>query len=149
MASTYLEALAGRAEEIPRSGEQVSIVDLGTHCRGAVFLDGEAYRTAELEKRVEEIASDFEGFHFGRFDLRAPSYEHFMRGEDIWVLELNGVSSEATHIYDPKHSLLQAWSILARQWRWAFEIGRANRDAGHEPLSLKETATLIREYRRR
>ncbi|MEO1086132.1 MAG: SNARE-like domain protein, partial [Acidobacteriota bacterium] len=89
----------------------------------------------------------FDGFHFGRFDLRAPSYDHFQRGEGIYALELNGVSSEATHIYDPKHSLFEAWAILGRQWRHAYAIGDANRRAGHAPLSVGDVVELIRAYR--
>ena len=149
LADTYLAALGERREETPAAGESVRLVDLGTHCRGAVFLDGERYRTSELEARIEEIAGAFDGFHFGRFDIRAPSYEHFSRGEGLQVLELNGVSSEATHIYDPKHSLFEAWGILRRQWRWAFEIGDHNRKNGHPPLGVRETLRLIRDYQRR
>ncbi|MEM1178876.1 MAG: alpha/beta fold hydrolase [Acidobacteriota bacterium] len=146
LADTYLEALGDRAESVPAEGESVQLVDLGTHCRGAVFLDGETYRTPELEAAVEAAASSLDGFHFGRFDLRAPSYDHFRRGEDIWVLELNGVSSEATHIYDPKHGLFEAWGILFRQWRLAFAIGAGNRDAGHAPLTLGHVMKLLRAY---
>ncbi|MEM8994073.1 MAG: hypothetical protein AAGF23_04695, partial [Acidobacteriota bacterium] len=149
LADTYLEALGDRADHVPAAGESVELVDLGTHCRGAVFLDGEVHRTPELEDAVEAAARSFDGFHFGRFDLRAPSYEHFRRGEGIYVLELNGVSSEATHIYDPKHSLFQAWAILFRQWRYAYAIGDANRRAGEAPLTLGEVIGLIRAYRAR
>jgi len=115
----------------------------------AIRSTRERWRSPELEDCIEEIATAVDGFHFGRFDIRAPSYEHFRRAEELRVLELNGVSSEATHIYDPKYSLLRAWRILLRQWRWAFEIGHANREAGHEPRGLRATRRLLREYRRR
>jgi hypothetical protein len=136
-ARAYFERLAGRLEEVPPLGEVVPLTDLGTHCRGAVFLDGAAHLRAELAAAIEAMARGFDGFHFGRFDLKAPSVEHFRRGEGLKVLELNGVTSEATHIYDPRHGLLHAWTVLARQWTLAFEIGRENRERGAvvEPLS--------------
>ena len=149
MAPTYLRRFHDRLREVPVAGEAVRLVEVGTHCLGAVFVDGDTYRTARLEDAVEAIAAPIEGFHFGRFDMRAPSFEHFRRGEQISVLELNGVTSEATHIYDPKHRVWQAWGILFEQWRLAFEIGRRNRDAGHEPASWPEVLRLVREYRRR
>jgi len=64
------------------------------------------------------------------------------------VLELNGVTSEATHIYDPGNSLLEAYRVLFRQWSWAYQIGRRNRERGCE---ITPALTLVRElldYRR-
>jgi len=46
------------------------------------------------------------------------------------IVELNGVTSEATHIYDPKLSLFGAYRVLFEQWRIAFEIGYLNRTRG-------------------
>ena len=46
------------------------------------------------------------------------------------VIELNGVSSEATNIYDPRGTLWAAYRTLFRQWRLAFRIGAANRALG-------------------
>ena len=66
---------------------------------------------------------------------------------DIRIIELNGVTSEATHIYDRRYSVGAAWKTLFRQWRLAFEIGRANRDAGNPPTGLFEIVRLLRAYR--
>jgi hypothetical protein len=134
-------------EEVPALGEVVRLVEIGTHCRGAIFVDGMKYKIAALEDAVEELARSFEGFYFGRFDLRAPSLEAFGEG-DFKVLELNGVSSESTHIYDPKYRLVDAWGILCRQWRLAFEVGARNRARGFEPASLREVVGMVWGRRR-
>jgi hypothetical protein len=42
--------------------------------------------------------------------------------------------------------LIGGWKTLFRQWRLAFEIGRANRDAGHPPTGLFEIVGLLRAY---
>jgi hypothetical protein len=66
------------------------------------------------------------------------------------VIELNGVSAEATHIYDPAISVLDAYRVLFRQWRLAFEIGALNRDHGARPMHAIELANLIwRRLRRK
>jgi hypothetical protein len=63
------------------------------------------------------------------------------------VLELNGVTSEATHIYDPKNSLFTAYKVLFSQWRIAFEIGEQNRRRNFAPTSLWALAGLLIEFR--
>jgi len=65
----------------------------------------------------------------------------------LWV-ELNGVTSEATHIYDPKLSVWEAYRVLFEQWRIAFEIGHQNRAHGVRPTPVWQLPAMIREYRR-
>ena len=71
-----------------------------------------------------------------------------MQGRNLRVVELNGVTSEATHIYDPKLSLWQAYKVLFQQWRIAFEIGARNCAAGAKPTTPTELFRLIRQYSR-
>ncbi len=148
-APTYLERLAERLLEVPPAGTRVPLVEVGNHCRGALFLDGRELATPELARRVDEIAQSFDGFYFGRFDLKAPSLDHFRTGRDLSVIEVNGVTSEATHIYHPGSSLLAGWRTLFEQWRLAFEIGAENRRRGTRPATARELLELLRERRRR
>jgi hypothetical protein len=143
----YLRKNAERAEETPAAGEQVQLVELGTHCRGAIFLDGGQNVTPALEKTVDRMARTFDGFYFGRFDVRVSSVEDLREGRNLRIIEVNGVTSEATHIYDPKLSLWQAYSILLEQWRVAFEIGARNRARGTRPAGMFELLRSMREYR--
>ena len=78
-----------------------------------------------------------------RLDLRAPSAECFLEGRDFKVLEINGVTSEASHIYDRKYSLWQAYRVLFEQWRLAFEVGARNRDRGVRPATIGEFLRLL------
>ncbi len=82
-ADAYLAGLGTRAEEVPRAGEAVRLTDLGTHCRGAVFLEGRDLVTPRLEAAIDRISRSFDGFYFGRFDLRVPSEEAARQGEQI------------------------------------------------------------------
>lgn len=143
MGRFFLEKFAARLDDVPAAGERVELTELGTHCRGAVFLDGAELVTPELSAEVERVSRMFEGFYFGRYDVRTTSAEAFQRGE-FKVIELNGLTSEATSIYDPKHSVWFGWRVLCRQWARAFAIGAANRARGERVWSVREIRELLR-----
>ncbi|MDT8389941.1 MAG: VTT domain-containing protein [Lentisphaeria bacterium] len=147
MASHYLKVNRNRLGTVVPMGESVRLVDIGTHCRGAIFLDGGRLVTPGLLDRLDAIGMAYEGFFFGRYDVRAESPEAFSEGR-FTILELNGLTSEATHIYDPRHSLGYAYRILFEQWRLAFEIGAANRARGYPVTGLAGLWRLWRSFRR-
>ncbi|MEK7727414.1 MAG: VTT domain-containing protein, partial [candidate division KSB1 bacterium] len=146
MAAFYLDKHKAHLFEVPLHGHRVQLVEIGTHCRGAMFLDGAEVKTQALSEAIDAISKNFAGFYFGRYDIRTPSVEDFKRGQNFKVIELNGVTSEATNIYDPRNGLLQAYRVLLRQWRIAFEIAAENRTAGARPLALRELLRLVRGY---
>ena len=146
LADAYLERNAERLEDVPAKGETVQIIDIGTHSKGAIFLDGGYLKTDALEAEIDAVCRGYQGFYFGRFDVRSASAEAFGRGE-FKIIELNGVTSEATSIYDPKNSLFAAYRILFEQWRIAFEIGAQNRSSGAKPTSVRHLLKLIYQSR--
>lgn len=149
MAKFYLEKQRENLWDVPDKGEERQLVELGTHCRGAIFLDGIWAKTSELEDAIDKVSKHFDGFYFGRYDIRTPCVEDFKQGKNFKVIELNGVTSEATNIYDPKNSLLTAYRVLFKQWRMAFEIGAQNQRRGAKPTSLRELIKLVVEFRKR
>jgi len=144
MARIHLKKHENDWYDIPANGEEIKLVEVGTHCRGAMFLNGASIKTPELEARIDEISKSFKGFYFGRYDIRAPSIDDLKKGAGFKVVELNGVTSEATHIYDPKNSLLNGYRVLMQQWRMAFEIGALNRQGGVKPGSVRALFNLLR-----
>ncbi|MGZ4730584.1 MAG: hypothetical protein ACXVZH_00440 [Terriglobales bacterium] len=60
------------------------------------MLNGGDTITPALEEVIDRIARNFDGFFFGRFDIPVPSREDFMAGRNLKIVELNGVTSEAT-----------------------------------------------------
>jgi hypothetical protein len=73
----------------------------------------------------------------------------FKAGRNFKIVELNGVTSEATHIYDPRNSLIDAYRVLFEQWRIAFEIGAKNRERGVRPSTLRELFRMLTDFRNR
>ncbi|MEM7388071.1 MAG: hypothetical protein AAF514_24310 [Verrucomicrobiota bacterium] len=146
MARFFLGRFEDRLAEIPPAGEVIKLTELGTHCRGSVFEDANHLKTEALRRTMDEISRPFEGFHFGRYDLRVPDAEHLQQGLGIKILELNGVSSESGHIYHPGNRLWKGYRDLMHQWKIAFEIGASNRAKGHRPLEWGELRDLIRQH---
>ena len=146
MARYFLDTFSERLDERPAAGQRIILSELGTHSRGALFLDGRALRTRALELEIERISRSLSGFHFGRYDVRAASIEEFMAGR-FKVIELNGLTSEATSMYDPAHSVWFGWRTLRRQWRIAFDIASEHRANGIRPLGLRDTWRLVRTRR--
>ncbi|WOO40563.1 alpha/beta fold hydrolase [Rubellicoccus peritrichatus] len=149
MAKFFLDKFENRLDDVLESGEKITLTDLGTHCRGSLFLDGSELSTPATLAAFDEISRHFDGFWFGRYDVRVPSETDLAKGKNIKVIELNGLSSEATYIYDPKHSYWFGLKTLAKQWRIAFKIASLNRKAGHKNLSTLQVFGLFFDYRSR
>jgi pimeloyl-ACP methyl ester carboxylesterase/membrane protein DedA with SNARE-associated domain len=145
MYKVFARRHAALLDSVIEKGISFQLVDVGTHARGALFLNGEHLITEELDEVFNTISVPIKGFYFGRFDVRVPSKEDLTQGVNIRILELNGVTSEATHIYDPSTRLIDAYRTLAHQWKLAFEIGTANlRSGGHSTSMFRLLALVIR-----
>ena len=143
MAPFHFRHHRDRLFHVPRFGESIALVEVGTHCRGALFLDGSAVLSPALASVIDRISKRFESFYFGRYDIRTPSIEDFRQGRNFKIVELNGVTSEATHIYQPGNSIWNAYRTLMQQWRIAFEIGAANRSRGVQPSSVRRLLAAL------
>jgi hypothetical protein len=133
-------------------GEVFLLGEVGNHCQGTLFRSGEALRTPALETRIDAIARAVPGFLIGRFDVRYANRERFMAGEDLAILELNGVTAEPTDVYDPHRTIWSSYQALFEQWRQVFTIGAANRRLGHPGASWRRLLRLgvqhLRDARR-
>ncbi|RJP35897.1 MAG: hypothetical protein C4547_08460 [Phycisphaerales bacterium] len=147
-AETFLARMDGQAERVPSAGEPVPLVIAGNHCQGTMFRDGAHLKTAALEESIDRIARRFDGFFFGRFDVRYRDVDEFKAGRGFSIIELNGVTSESTNLYDPEWSLWRAYGVLFRQWEILFRIGHENRRLGHRPSALARVVADARRYYR-
>ncbi|WP_215745595.1 MULTISPECIES: D-alanine--D-alanine ligase [Gluconobacter] len=126
----YLPRLAGKEKNVLAKGEEMPLVFAGNHCKGSVFRDGRADTTDALTARLDAIMKDIPDFHFGRVDVKAASIEDLRRGENFRIIEINGVGSEATHIWDRRTTLWEAYRAQFSHYRQTFLIGAANRARG-------------------
>ena len=91
---------------------------------------------------------DLPDFHFGRLDIRFESRAALRAGERFRIIEVNGVGSEATHIWDPDARIWSAYRDQFRHYRAAFEIGAEMRRRGIRPTPLLELLSFWRLQRR-
>lgn len=131
-----------RLRYVPAAGERVALFELGFSSHDATYADRRDLLTADLEDRIDTISRAHPGFFIGRFDVCAASADDLKRGR-FHVLELNGVSSEPMHIYDPAISIAQALHVLLSRARDAFAIGAANRAQGTVPTPASALLRLV------
>lgn len=122
--------------------DEAASVLFGFTCHEAEYRDVPHWGSPRLERAIDAIGRAVPGFFIGRFDVCAGSVDELRRGE-FAIVELNGVLSEPTQIYDPATSFARACTTLIRQWRFAFETGAANRARGTVPTSLRELVSLV------
>jgi len=146
MAKVHLEKQVHHLWDVPAAGEEVQLVEIGNHCRGAVFLDGTALVTPAMEETFDRVTKGFEGFYFGRYDVLVPTARDLQAGRNFKIIELNGGTSEATSIYDPKNSLFEAYRVLFEQWRILFEIARRNVERGVRPERTSDLLKRLGRY---
>ena len=144
----YLPRLRDRLGTVVPADATVALVFAGNHCKGSVFHDGAALVTPELTARIDDFARAIPGFRFGRIDLRFPADAALRAGRDLLVLEVNGVGSEATHIWDGTCSLRDAYRAQLAHHRMAWDLGRAMRAQGHAPASLRAVLRAWKRQRR-
>ncbi len=136
----YKQALLA---SVPASGESVVVEPIGNHCRGTTFLDGNHLMAPALERAVGSIMTAVDGVYYGRLDVKAQDDEALRQGRFL-VMELNGVTSEPGHIYDPSYSIFRCWRELLRHLAYLPKLSAALREQGHRPTTLR---SLWKRYR--
>ena len=145
----FLQKHTAELDEVPPRGVVLPLGSLGTHARGAVFRDGNHLATPELAAALGRLLEPYPGFHFGRFDLKAPGPEALSAGRGLQIIELNGITAERTHIYDPKGKWLAGIGQLLAQWKSCYLIGEANAKRGARVPRWWDVLLELPRYRKR
>ncbi|SDJ96292.1 hypothetical protein SAMN05421823_101533 [Catalinimonas alkaloidigena] len=135
-----------RLDWVPTQEEPVPLGQIGNHCRGAIFLDGNALINTALTQVFDQLSQHVPGFYIGRYDVKAASLDALYTGQGLTVLELNGANSEPAHIYDPDMPLLQAYRHLFRHWRMLYRISVLNHRRGVPYTSALALLRQIRQH---
>lgn len=138
--------LREKIHEVIPAGEKRLLEPIGNHCRGTKFLDNNFLINEKLNQVFDKIALPIEGFHYGRFDMKIKSIEDLYEGKNIKIMELNGVSSEPGHIYDPKNTVWNAYRDLARHWKIIADISIQQQQKGIMPIEPKIIWQVAREH---
>jgi hypothetical protein len=136
----------GLLGQIPSAGEKVALGIVGNHAKGTRFINSSAQIDEAITSTIDSLAQQIEGFYYGRFDLKCASFESLRSGQGIMVIEINGVCSEPTHIYDAQHgSYCFALKEITRHWAIIRRIAAANHLRG---VPYMKTVDLGRAFLR-
>ncbi len=128
---------AHRLQEVIPLGQNFRLAFTGSHSRGTIFRNGAAYITKGMLEAFDKIAADTPEFYFGRFDIRFQDYRDLQQGHGFKIVEINGAGGEATHIWDRKTTILEAWRTLLAQYHYLYKIGAMNKKRGFKLPSLR------------
>ena len=134
-------------EEIIPKKEKRVISRIGNHSKGTMFLDLNEEIDEQLTQTFDAIFSEIKDVYFGRADLKCTSLSDLKGGKNIRILEINGVSAEPAHIYDPKYSFVKATRDLLQQWKVLFEISKIQLARGVKPMSVGGLYNYFKKYR--
>lgn len=146
--ATLEEGNPALMEEVLPTGKELQLVPIGNHCRGTTFLNGNAHIDQELLTLFDTISHRLDGIYFGRFDIKCRSMADLKAGRHFYILEINGVKAEPTHIYQPGFSIWEAYRILFRQWTTIYEISMANHLLGVPFPGVIDTIKRMRDISR-
>ena len=102
---------------IPKDGELIKLTVIGNHSKGTQFINGNHLISEDLERTFDSINEQIEGWNYGRLDIKYNSFEELKAGVNFKILEINGIISEPTHIYDPTNaSYFDAIKNIKKHW---------------------------------
>ena len=125
-----------RLKEILPEGVTMPISFAGSHSKGTQFRNGCHLISHNLTLIINKIANDLPEFYYGRFDLRFQDINTFLDGKKFTIIEINGASSEAAHIWDADTSLFTIYKTLLWQYNTLFSIGYHNYKRGFRSTGL-------------
>lgn len=128
-------------DEILAKGQEKRLSFIGSHTLGCKFTDDHHLLTPELEAAVFEFFDSQPGYNFGRVDLKFESQEALMRGEFV-VIEVNGIASLPTHMFDPKYSVFQAYGIFFEHAKLLVKIAKEH---AYRPTVLMSYRDVIKK----
>ena len=99
------------SEKVPEAGEEVRLSFIGSHTMGCMFTDNSHLITRQLTDSLNKFCANQPGFNFGRLDVRTASEDALKEG-DFKVIEVNGIASLPTHMFDPDISIRRAYDIF-------------------------------------
>lgn len=130
------------AQVLP-AGQQQRLSFIGSHTLGCKFTDDSYLLTKQLEQAVFKVFESQPGFNFGRVDVKCANEAAFQSGEFV-VIEVNGVASLPTHMFDPKFSVWKAYTIFFEHARYLVKIAKQQRD---KPMKLLSYVEVIRQVK--
>ncbi len=135
-------------KRVPELNEEVILEPIGNHCRGTKFVNECCKITDETHTVFNDLLKNVDGVNYCRLDLRASSWSSLLKGE-FHIMEVNGVSAEPGHIYDPSMSLKSAYKDLFSHWSEMAVVAKEQIAKGSPTEKLSQTVDLVKTHMKR
>lgn len=138
----FVQVFEDELYEVPKENEVRILSTFNTQKSFKIWDAGELV-TDRLTDSIDKICSTVDGFYFGKLFIKAPDHQSLMAGNNLKVIELKGINSISSNIYDDDYSFLEGQSILMNQWKLLFRIADENRKRGTKASKL---IPLVKKY---
>lgn len=152
-ANHYAEYLANtnreRLDFVPVKDDLLQISDIGNHCKGTTFINGNYLINDQFTQTMDAINHQIEGWFYGRMDVKYNNLEELIAGKNLKIMEINGIISEPTHIFDPsKMTFIRSLGEIRKHWKIVYEISILNHQKGVPYKSIFEFVKEIIELKK-
>ena len=128
---------------IPDKNKIAFISHIGNHSKGSEFINYNNQISTLLTSKINSFCKNIEGFNYGRFDIKADSLSCILDSK-FKIIELNGIISEPTHIYDSNTiNFPRALKTICINWDHLQKISKNQQSKNYTPIPLSK---LMKEY---
>ena len=131
--------------KVPAFNENLIIEPIGNHNRGTKFINANHLINQQMADIFTDICKHLPEFYYGRIDLKCKDISDLYSGNNISVMEVNGINSEPAHIYDPGISYLTGLKTVLNHWDEIYKIAKINRQRGFTTNSVGEVWASYRK----
>lgn len=137
--------------EVPRKGKNIVLTAIGNHCKGTQFKNGNRLITDELTSIINEIEQQIDGWFYGRLDIKYDTFEKLLNDKKFKILEINGIISEPTHVFDAStYSYFDALKAIRKHWKILYQVSVINHKENKvnyvKPMQFIKEARELRTY---
>jgi hypothetical protein len=126
------EIHSNKLEVVLEKGSEKVLNIIGNHSKGTQFINGNHLISKNLEHTFDQLFSKIPNVYYGRIDLKYDSFDNLIKGINFKIIEMNGIISEPTHIYDKeKSTYLKALKDIRTHWKLMYEIAVQNHKIHH------------------
>lgn len=142
----FEECFGESINQVLSKGETRLLEPIGNHSRGTKFMDGSHLIDEYIINLIRYIIQNKEGINYGRFDIKYNNIQELKDKRNFKVIELNGVASEPTHVYDRSINIFKKYKIWYDHWNTMYQISKLQTSLGHIPLSAKSVLKILKNY---
>lgn len=116
-----------KMQQVLAKNELLKLTAIGNHSKGTQFINGNHLISKQLTNTLDTLNKSIPGWYYGRIDLKYNAFSSVEDGSDFKILEINGIISEPTHIYDSEQSsYFKALQAIRDHWKKLYLIATYN-----------------------